>query len=391
MSDRGLAKNCAQMRVPVPGRGYWAKKAVGKNPARTPLPDLPPNSSVTPKDITLTIVSSSESDSASSSDAPAAPAPVPEPVALQNAYEAEAKNRITVPATLRVPHRLTQRTLESLDADAHHPEPDWQYKPEPRLAIDVSKPLLKRAIRIMDALVKALDRREWKLTISRRGEDRYQARYATYVSVLGHSICIGIREPTGRVRDATVPTGRAKYREERTGRLALTIYTSEDKVEREIVETEGVPLEHRLNDFVIEIVSLAHKLSELHRERLAEWERERVELQRREEERRRREDDAARMRALERQANEWAISVNLLAYVAELRAVAQSRPEGVESGSELAAWLDWAEAHAKARDPFARPLEKLASERVPAPDPYAVRPVVQYAPPPVPHWFNRNR
>ena len=30
ISDVGLAKTCRRMRIPLPGRGHWAKKAAGK-------------------------------------------------------------------------------------------------------------------------------------------------------------------------------------------------------------------------------------------------------------------------------------------------------------------------------------------------------------------------
>lgn len=41
VSDVALAKTCRKFRVPVPGRGYWAKKAAGKNvKARPPLPAM---------------------------------------------------------------------------------------------------------------------------------------------------------------------------------------------------------------------------------------------------------------------------------------------------------------------------------------------------------------
>src|SRR4051812_40394048 len=40
LSDVGLAKACRRMRVPLPGRGYWAKKQFGKPVRRTPLPKL---------------------------------------------------------------------------------------------------------------------------------------------------------------------------------------------------------------------------------------------------------------------------------------------------------------------------------------------------------------
>jgi hypothetical protein len=41
LSDRGLAKVCSRLRIPVPGRGYWAKRAAGKPVLkRSPLPAL---------------------------------------------------------------------------------------------------------------------------------------------------------------------------------------------------------------------------------------------------------------------------------------------------------------------------------------------------------------
>jgi hypothetical protein len=41
ISDVGLAKACRKLGVPLPGLGYWAKKAAGKKvPKRPPLPAL---------------------------------------------------------------------------------------------------------------------------------------------------------------------------------------------------------------------------------------------------------------------------------------------------------------------------------------------------------------
>jgi hypothetical protein len=38
MSDVGLAKRCRAVDVPVPYRGYWARKDAGQEPPKTPLP-----------------------------------------------------------------------------------------------------------------------------------------------------------------------------------------------------------------------------------------------------------------------------------------------------------------------------------------------------------------
>src|SRR4029079_12910868 len=38
LSDRGLAKICAAANIPVPARGYWAKKQAGKSVEQIRLP-----------------------------------------------------------------------------------------------------------------------------------------------------------------------------------------------------------------------------------------------------------------------------------------------------------------------------------------------------------------
>lgn len=40
ISDRAMAKICARRQVPVPSRGYWAKKNAGKSVPKLPLPEL---------------------------------------------------------------------------------------------------------------------------------------------------------------------------------------------------------------------------------------------------------------------------------------------------------------------------------------------------------------
>jgi hypothetical protein len=40
ISDVMLGKVCRQLSIPVPGRGYWARKAAGHKLSRPPLPVL---------------------------------------------------------------------------------------------------------------------------------------------------------------------------------------------------------------------------------------------------------------------------------------------------------------------------------------------------------------
>ena len=39
LSDRGLAKLCARYDIPVPPRGYWARRQAGYTDDPTPLPE----------------------------------------------------------------------------------------------------------------------------------------------------------------------------------------------------------------------------------------------------------------------------------------------------------------------------------------------------------------
>src|SRR5579863_3417242 len=40
VSDRAIAKVCARKQIPVPPRGYWAKKNAGKSVSKPPLPEF---------------------------------------------------------------------------------------------------------------------------------------------------------------------------------------------------------------------------------------------------------------------------------------------------------------------------------------------------------------
>src|SRR2546430_8319588 len=100
VSDVTLAKDCKRLKIPLPGRGYWAKKAAGKNVPRIALPALPPNDAVTPRETTFsppTVIVDPE---------------LPAPVAEQIAFEADPANTIVVREDLRSPHPLVKATRD---------------------------------------------------------------------------------------------------------------------------------------------------------------------------------------------------------------------------------------------------------------------------------------
>lgn len=99
-SDVGLAKACRKAKVPVPPRGYWAKRSAGKVVRTLPLPALAADDRTTPRDIELRPTPKLESQAG--------------PVAEQLAFEERPENHTEVTDALRRPHPLVKATLDAL-------------------------------------------------------------------------------------------------------------------------------------------------------------------------------------------------------------------------------------------------------------------------------------
>jgi hypothetical protein len=343
ISDVALAKTCRKARVPVPGRGYWARMAAGKRVRATSLPELRDSDRDTPRTVEFWPRQS--------------PEPPAGPVTGQVAFESQPENRIEVPDVLRRPHPLVKITADALDRSTGNQHDgylvNWQVR---HLDVEVSKPMLKRALRIMDAVVKAFEARGWEISL---GKDDHNS----YVVIFGQRVPFGIREPRRQIQ--IPPAERRNYdpsfREEPSGRLALVLREYWGRsVKKTITETDKRPLENRLNDFMVATVALAHERAEWERRRAESEERHRREELARLEEQRRREAEAARVKRLEDEADRWRRSHAILEYVAAVRALAGA----TGAPPELTAWLEWAEAHARTLDPVQRKVRELTDTGV---------------------------
>jgi hypothetical protein len=349
VSDVAMAKWCKKLHIPVPGRGYWAKKAAGHKVRQTPLRPLP----ATAERSTATITPTPPAVAAPRSDEP-------ESVRGQREYEARTENLISVAGDLRSSHALVRQTTASIRA-AHAPsDPYSTYKREPRLDIDVSDALFNRALRVCNAILKGLDARGFTPSLG-KGDDR-----ETHAVVLGQRLAFGVREGTKRRENPPPQKQRVngqwiipyyqRYTFEPSGELTLFVRnwgghghfrTWKDGKHRRI--------EEYLNEFMVALVERAEDQRALE----ARWERDRQERavaeQRRYEEQQRREREVERVRELETQAKNWAKSRDLNAYLAAVRDMAQVRHGGIQPGSELGTWLEWATRYAASLDPLRPP------------------------------------
>jgi hypothetical protein len=357
-SDVGLAKACRKMNVPLPGRGYWAKKAAGKGVRRAPLRPLRANDHETPREL-------GPKPEAAPQGKPTETPPLPAPVAEQVKFESAPKNSIRVVDSLRSAHPLVLTAREVLRRSAKAPADfvhNWQV---PHLEIDVSKATFTRALRIMNAAVKAFEKRGWQVAVGPK-DDR-----GTFVTVLGQKVSFGIREPRKQVANEPAKPERLydgdwytpyqpKYREEPSGRLSLVVRRSWGRaVEKSISDAGTRTLENRVNEFMVLVVKVAHERAERERSRIESELRRREAEQVRLVEQRKRDVEAARIAALKEQAERWRRSRTLADYLAAVRVHMASVRVDDAQARELEAWLDWAEGQARIMDPLSGSLEAL--------------------------------
>jgi hypothetical protein len=347
ISDVGLAKVCERFGVPKPGLGYWAQRRVGKAPAPTPLP---PTSD--PRLATVYFYGESK---------PTTPAKeVPE-------YEREKDPewRVLVPEDLRLSHPLVKATAAALREAGKGPRQPGGWadryrahlvRPGPGcLDVAVSKPLVPRALRLRQALVSALEKRGYSLSVNDKSE--------TMVRVLDEDFQIALVE---RQKQVQVSRSYGTVTDiEPSGRLRLRV--GPDYSSSGLADDPPRVLEDLLNRFIATLVRRAFQAKQ---ERADREERERLKRERDEERERRwrAQDDERRLRdqqALTEQlrrrrlrtlASQWARHGRVSEFVALVeRRIDEERLEG-ERRESATRWVEWARAEIAKTDPVERVL-----------------------------------
>jgi hypothetical protein len=298
VSDVGLAKACERHRIPCPPRGYWAKKQHGKPTRRLPLPPCP--------------------DPALQKVHLHPPAPKPPEVSsptgppldpdLAAVIEAVQKlPELTVPATLRHPHSL----VEAVRTRFHGARQDQQnlvhpvWDGTPTLTVAVGAASVPRALRFLDALVKAVERVGGRVDVKKVTHGRGQETEAVFC---GEGVPLRLRE---RYRQVAIPPD--KQRKNMWGSRVEYVLTGEfildagpsssDQYGRD-GKTAG-PIEGQLNQILLRLVEAVGEARAVRRMREADrrrWE-EQERLRREQAERERAE--RARVEALLTDVGAW--------------------------------------------------------------------------------------
>ena len=345
LSDVGLAKTCKRHKIPIPGRGYWAKKASGKATIQAELPPLPDGENYFLSTITFQTRPHVEMEQT-------------EEINAQIVFEKKAENLITVSSSLESPHPLVTRTSKSLQSAKADERGVCKPKTKGCLDIRVAPDSFDRALRIMDALVKAIEKRGFKLCQNSKidggvsvGVNGEMLSFILDERVMRNDHLLNEEEKKKIAKDRWYLHSLPKYDYVPTGKLSLRIegwYDSRStwgdaKIQR---------VENCLNDFLAGLVRTAAE-KKATREKREQEERERQEEQCcREERARLRKEEQARVVALENDTENWHKSQRIRAYMGAVRGDAIEKHGAVVPGSELDEWLAWAALQADRLDPL---------------------------------------
>ncbi len=350
LSDVGLAKTCRRMRIPVPSRGYWAKRAAGQPVRRARLPEVLSSAGLVNEFVAHRRPSSEQAPTTGDARGPAASKP--------------ARPPIPVAATLRNPHPDVARTANLFLTL----KPGWKgllgASDKGYLPLRIAPKTLPRALRIADAIRKECDVRGYSVTYG--GVEYGNCVPRCRIMIEQDSVSWLLEEEFERVphlATAAELLEKQKYPWKQipaydhhvVGNLALRIldvrcWQSEPRVRYSWVDGKRQRVEGCLSAFFDAVVQLA----EIEKKRRLEREvreRERLEEQRlaREREERRRKEEA-RVKDLDAKLSAWVRSRNLHEFLSAVEAISPQRD--IQSDSSLPEWIAWARAQADATDPL---------------------------------------
>jgi hypothetical protein len=354
LSDVGLAKTCKRFNIPRPSYGYWARKAAGGAVRRPSLPAC--EDEKLQKIVFHPGEAKTEEDDGFFDQE------------IRELYEHESQAEpITVSDSLRSPHPLVARKRDALARDAADQQrTNMEFLHEDTredvLLLDVScsKATLPRAFRIMDALLKGLEKRGYTFGKPVRN-------YHRGLAASGHryEFVFRIREPTKRQIRQREHSWSSQYDWVLTGELQLEI----DFMDYRSTRTYRDSSRKKVEDYVRELPGKMLLVIDDYRREAAK----RAEEQRRKDEKRRLQQEEAdrkarrearlaerrqRRESLFQLAEQWQRSETLRAFIEAVRATATGRANGKRLHPDTMRWLDWATKTANRADPIEQMKEE---------------------------------
>jgi hypothetical protein len=337
VSDVALAKMCGRLKIPKPGRGYWARLAAGE---RIKRPRLPPSTDGR-EFIYLERTPQPDIDV----PPPEVPPDAPVPETLQDAHKVVRKIAI---ALMNAPVDEHQRVFIAGARGA---------------TVAVSLAVHRRALLILDALCKVMITRGHEVDF-REVSEGSSSHCQLAILVDGESVVISMDERLTRMENPPSEPEKSarKYDYIPDGKLSIFVHDGPYSG-RHWSDMKRTTLERRLGHIVLDVESVARRRRE---QREADELRQRLERKARERqqaERARAEHQALLVKDLKEMAGSWELACRLRGF---LLAVDEATPPDARDET-FTAWFRWATSFLEATDPTLRfqdipkPVEPMPS------------------------------
>jgi len=330
LSDVGLAKVCRKYEIPRPPVGYWAKLAHGKHVERIELPEL------SNKDLSEIILFRENFDKDFS--VPSRP-----------------KITVDVPEKLTRAHRYIRSSRSLLKTAQQNGNGILESPKSNCLSIDVSKKRLARALRILDAIIKAWEEGGGEVQID-----------PTKFCLGKDGVCVTLSETVRRFEKKPEKDRYWKdWSYEPTGILCLEVHGYGDGLRKNWRDGKVQVLENILGNFI----STLHKWIEF--KKAGRLDKECSERQKAKADSRRssvkqeKEFEEARRTELMTFVESWEKAQRIRKYLdavdetLKLKESAPSKPEA------FASWLEWARWYADATCPLTKAIPRKGATEMP--------------------------
>jgi hypothetical protein len=359
ISDVGLAKACRSHHIPLPGRGYWAKRDAGQMMPRPALPE-------TGESWMDRVAFNGNFKPANEVD----PKEIPEV-----REELLTANKISVPEVTAELHPIVARAR--LYLSRLKPKADGFLSPPGGvLDLHVSPKELPRAIAIANALIYALESRGYTVSISKvashEPETSYFDRFRNWeagtnarISIMDEQFGFGFSELTQKIPHA--PTREEQNRIDRgdrygipindhvpSGKLSLWLNMPDLGLRGAWSDGKQQRVESCLNNFVITLMKAAHAIKIARAKEQCEREERAAEERRRADYQEWKYEEDKRIRRLDEQLPAWKRAEEVRAYALAVEAAVVKAQGSVDEASELGKWLQWMRDYASRLDPSGR-------------------------------------
>jgi hypothetical protein len=322
VSNVYLGRICRRLGVPVPGRGYWARRVAGSH--------APPRPPLSPEPASARVAAADQSDASEKTGGRATDA-------ARTARAPLSDSRALHPVALRARDVYRRR------------EPDHEgfihFRRADAFPLRVSRACLDRAVRLVDLLARAAEERGWAFDVAGRG-----------ASVRDHVIPCGVRELGRQSSPAKPRAASAAAWDDQGARVVrpsgelVYVIDGPGYAERVMRETKGHRLEGRVGDMLDALAEVADKRDASRRAYEEATRTQREDEARRERERAEREEFLRRVRRLTRQIEARDLATRARSLAADL----DPRVEQVSDEAKRVAlreWVEWVRRFADWADP----------------------------------------